>query len=80
METKRELIKNQIKLFRKIQSNGLNIVTCGNCGTTIIHEMGDEKIDCFGCKRQMSSSDCPDYWYEGDELSAVFDEEEDLLG
>lgn len=74
METKRELVGQQIRVFFEIQSAGFNIVTCGNCGETIFHKLGDEKIDCFGCMTKMDTGDCPDYWYEHDDLSNHYDE------
>ena len=52
----------QLELQSKIQSAGFNIVTCGNCDSVLLHEIGDEKIDCL-CGINMDLSDCPDYWY-----------------
>lgn len=71
MKTKIQIAEHQIELQSKIQSAGFNLVTCGNCGTILIHEVGDEHIDCF-CGQRMALSDCPDYWYEGLELSEEF--------
>lgn len=69
--TKKEIAKNQIELQLKMQSAGFNIVTCGSCGTILIHEVGDEHINCF-CGLKMALCDCPDFWYEGLELSEEF--------
>lgn len=75
MKTKQQIAEHQIELQLKMQSAGFNLVTCGNCGTLLIHETSDkETIDCF-CGRAMSLSDCPDYWYEGIELSEQFKED-----
>lgn len=71
MKTKLQIAEHQIQLQSKIQNAGFNIVTCGNCGEVLLHEVGDERIECF-CGRTMSLSDCPDYWYEGLELSEEF--------
>lgn len=71
MKTKKEIAERQIELQSKMQSVGFNLVTCGNCGSLLIHEVGDEIIDCF-CGQAMDVSDCPDYWYEGLELSEEF--------
>lgn len=71
MKTKIQIAENQIKLQSKMQSAGFNLVTCGNCGSILLHEIGDNHIDCF-CGREMNLSDCPDYWYEGLELSEEF--------
>ena len=83
MGHKRKLVEEQIDIFFEIQAAGFNIVTCGNCGTVLLHrtvsiEAEDEGIQCFGCMEKMDHSDCPDYWYEHDENSSVFDEEKTL--
>ena len=74
MKTKRELAIEQIRLQEKIQSAGFNIVTCGNCGSILLHELEEETIKCF-CGREMDLSDCPDYWYSGCEDTKEFNEE-----
>ena len=53
-----------------MQKDGYNIVSCGNCGTLIIHEIDDEtfstpNLDCHGCGITISKSDCSDYYYKG---------------
>jgi predicted nucleic-acid-binding Zn-ribbon protein len=67
MGHKRKLVEEQIDIFFEIQAAGFNIVTCGNCGTVLLHRMKteDEGIQCFGCMEEMDYSDCPDLWYEG---------------
>lgn len=60
----RDILINQIKLQEQIQKAGFNIVTCGNCGETLIHNRGDETIKCF-CGNEMSLTDCPDLYYKG---------------
>ena len=72
--TKREIAENQIRIQEKIQSAGFNIVTCGNCGSTLLHEIEDETIECF-CGHEMDLSDCPDYWHEGCQDSVEFNED-----
>lgn len=42
------------------QKANLNIVTCSNCGSLLIHRQSDEKIICYDCLREMDVSDCPD--------------------
>ena len=74
MKTKREIVENQIKIQQEMQNAGFNLVTCGNCGAILLHRTGDETIECL-CGEEMELSDCPDYWYEGAELSAEFDED-----
>jgi hypothetical protein len=73
--TKRELAKKQIELMDDIRFKAnINMVTCGHCGTIILHEMNDEPIDCFSCMSTMEQSDCPDYWYTGCEDSSEFND------
>ena len=83
MKTKRQLAQEQLDLMDDIRAKAnINMVTCGHCGTILLHEMKsineDNTIVCFGCKREMDLSDCPDYWYEGCIENSEFDEEEIL--
>lgn len=64
--TKKDIARQQIKYFKDIQSIGYNIVTCGNCGTTLIHPLMATKIDCL-CGLTLDPCDCPDLWDTGDE-------------
>lgn len=75
MKSKRELALEQMELMESIRDAGVNMVTCGNCGTILLHKIDKkEDIDCFGCKQEMEKSDCPDYWHTGCEMSAEFDD------
>jgi len=74
MKTNKQIVEHQIYLQEKIQSAGFNIVTCGNCDSIILHEVGDETIECF-CGEEMALSDCPDYWYEGCQESSEFNKD-----
>jgi hypothetical protein len=73
MKTKRDLAIEQITLQEKIQNAGYNIVTCGSCGSVLLHELESETIECL-CGKEMSLSDCPDYWYSGCEDNLEFNE------
>lgn len=80
-KSRRELAQEQLDLMDDIRAKAnINMVTCGNCGTILLHEMKqlneDNTIVCFGCKREMDLSDCPDYWYEGCIENREFDEYE----
>ncbi len=80
-KTRRELAQLQLNLMDTIRANAnINIVTCGHCGTILLHEMksvsDDNRITCFGCKKRMALSDCPDYWYDGCIQNSEFDEDE----
>jgi hypothetical protein len=72
-ENKRDIAIRQIELQEKIQASGINIVTCGNCGNALLHEITDETIDCF-CGLTMDLSDCPDLYYNGMENNNEFND------
>ncbi|MDR6548488.1 putative nucleic-acid-binding Zn-ribbon protein [Chryseobacterium rhizosphaerae] len=63
IEKYQEWQESQSEIFYKIQNAGFNIVTCGNCGEVILHEIHEEgEIHCGGCSRDMDKSDCPDLY------------------
>lgn len=71
MKSRRELAQEQFNLVQDIRYKlDLNIVTCGNCGTVLLHSMLDDTIVCYSneCKDrgEMDLSDCPDLWYDDD--------------
>lgn len=78
MKTKKQIALEQIQIQSDMQAAGFNIVTCGSCGSILLHLIRgineSNLIDCF-CGQTMSLSDCPDYWYEGLELSKEFEED-----
>ena len=79
MKTKRQLAEKQIELQnRVIALANINIVTCGHCGSVLLHELNDKPIECACCKSELDQSDCPDLWYEGCQNNSEFDEEEIL--
>jgi hypothetical protein len=84
MKSKRDLAQEQLDLMEIIRGkSNINMVTCGNCGTILLHEMksiheDNHDITCFGCKQEMDFSDCPDYWYVGCIEGAEFDEDVNL--
>lgn len=66
MKTKRELILNQVALADEVRAKaGINIVTCGNCGTILLHRIRKDYLTCVGCRNVMDVCDCPDLWYTG---------------
>jgi hypothetical protein len=91
--TKIELAQEQLDLMNVIRAkSNINIVTCGNCGTILFHEMksisdiefisfkdDDNSIECFGCNAKMELCDCPDLWYEGCIENMEFDEDEPII-
>jgi hypothetical protein len=81
MKTKRELAEQQIALQNRVNAvASINIVTCGNCGSVLLHDRMDYEIECACCKSVMDLSDCPDLWYEGCQNNGEFEEEEIYLG
>ena len=81
MKTKRELAEKQIELQERVNAvASINIVTCGNCGSVLLHDRMDSEIECACCKSVMDLSDCPDLWYEGCQNNGEFEEEEIYLG
>ena len=80
MKSRRELAQEQFNLVQDIRYKlDLNIVTCGNCGTVLLHSMLDDTIVCYSneCKDrgEMDLSDCPDLWYDGCIENMIFDDE-----
>lgn len=66
-------ILKQIQLQEKIQREAkVNIVTCGHCGSVVLHELNKTKIDCPYCNVKMNVCDCPDYLYSGMENNQVY--------
>jgi transcription elongation factor Elf1 len=76
----KDLFMKQIELQEKIQKlANINIVTCGHCGTVLMHEMKTannenvEEIECYSCEVKMNICDAPDLWYKGCETGITFD-------
>ena len=69
----RELLAKQTDLQHEMQKAGLNLVDCGNCGSTLIHETHEGDITCPYCEYTSEPADFPDHFYEGFEQSAEFD-------
>ena len=57
METQLEL---QLEVVAKC---GINIVTCGNCGSTLLHRIEDETLECPDCGFDSEPCDFPDLNY-----------------
>ena len=63
---------NQLPLLKKIHTQGINVVTCGDCGTVMLVERKEDKHKCFDCGFTEDPSYFPDLFYEGwnDDLNA----------
>ena len=56
--------KTQLELQQEIiDKTGINIVTCGHCGDTLLHYIDDEVIICPDCKFESEPCDFPDLNY-----------------
>lgn len=65
MKTVSTKFDQQIELTKEIQSNGLNLVQCGNCSGVFIHKMDDEILTCPHCEIDIEPCNCEDIFYEG---------------
>jgi hypothetical protein len=72
----KKLIKEQAELAKLIrQKTGVNIVTCGNCGAIVLHDVKKEEcLECHDCHSMMGLCDCPDLFY--DDMEAQDESEE----
>lgn len=68
-----EKILNQIRLQNKIVLEAkVNLVECGNCGSTMFHEIVEDEVECPYCDMKSDPCDFPDFFYDGMELSEIF--------
>lgn len=57
-------IETQLELQQEIiAKTNINIVTCGNCGSVILHRLTDDKIVCPDCDHIGEPCDMPDLNY-----------------
>jgi len=58
----------QYTILRRMQEDGYNVVTCGNCGDVVLLEMNvaqhDEDVQCPHCKETMDYCDMPDLYHQ----------------
>jgi hypothetical protein len=74
MSTRRELVAEQMRLMEVIrEKTSINIVTCGNCGSVMLHEPLDAEsvVTCYDCLTDIGLEECSDLWYEGCEVPEV---------
>jgi phage FluMu protein Com len=66
-------MKEQFKILQEMQTDGYNVVTCGNCGDVILMDFFDEdkmevdinyieEVKCPHCKETMEYCDMPDLY------------------
>jgi hypothetical protein len=59
-------MEEQIKLQEEIiEKTDINIVTCGDCSTVILHKRGLEEIKCHDCGFESDPCDFPDLYHSG---------------
>ena len=57
-------MNNQLELQNEVVAkSGINIVTCGNCGSTLLHRIEDEILKCDDCDFESELCDFPDLNY-----------------
>jgi len=57
-------VTKQLELQEEIvEKSGINIVSCGNCGATILHRCEAEQITCHACGYDSEPCDFPDLNY-----------------
>lgn len=56
---------DQLALLEKIHKQGINVVTCGDCGTVMLVEREEDKHQCFDCGFTEDPAFFPDLFYEG---------------
>ena len=62
----RKLIENQVKLMDKVLRYArINLVNCGNCGSTLLHKRNAKEVTCPYCEFTSEQSDFPDFIYGG---------------
>lgn len=58
--------QKQIELQNEIiEKTSINIVTCGNCGTTMLHRLNEEELECPDCGFKSEPCDFPDLYFNG---------------
>ena len=71
ISTRRELVAEQMRLMEVIrEKTSINIVTCGKCGSVILHEPleAESVVTCYDCLTTIGLEECSDLWYEGCEV------------
>jgi len=78
--TKKELAEKQIELQEIIQASGMNVVTCGDCGFVLLHEITDNfYAKCLCGFESNEPSDFPDFWCRGQENNYSFITTDDVV-
>ena len=56
----------QIRLYNRVLNNSnINIVTCGQCGDVMLHDLDDTMVQCPYCNFTDEPNAFPDLFHEG---------------
>ena len=58
-------MRDQYTILQDIQAKGYNVVTCGECGYVLLHDIKQEEIECPYCHYTSDPCDFPDLFYQG---------------
>jgi len=56
-------MKTQLELHQQLLEIDINIVTCGNCSSVILHEVHQSEIECHICGYKSEPCEFPDLNY-----------------
>ena len=68
-------MRTQLNILEDIQGKGHNVVTCGQCGAVLLHDIKQEEIKCPMCKFIGEPCDFPDLFYPGWEKGVGMEKE-----
>ena len=75
MKTRTQKLARQVELMEVILAKAnVNMVTCGSCGSVLLHDKDDEEVDCPHCDFQSDPCDFPDFYYSNMGVSEVYRE------
>ena len=60
-----EPLEKQIELQEEIQRQGINLISCSHCDTTLFHRTDVTEMVCWSCKENIYPNDCGDFYYTG---------------
>ena len=57
-------MNEQFKILQRMQQDGYNVITCGNCGDVVLLEIYDaiDEVQCPHCKETVEYCDAPDLY------------------